>query len=393
MAVKEAIGVLERGVDAWNAWREQDPDRRADFSGADLSGVNLVRANLRNANLSGANLTGANLIEATLDEANLTGANLFRAALMRASLYDADLPGAKLAEANLHNANLEQAGLERANLTRASLRRAQLFDTFLVEANLTGADLNEAIIRESRLINANLDGVSLSRAYLIGTDFAGADFSHVQLWDTVLANLDLSQTKGLDTCDHLGPSIIDHRTLQRSGQLPLSFLRGCGLPDNLIEYLPALFNQPIQFYSCFISYSSQDDEFAQRLHADLQNSGVRCWFAPHDLPIGARTRDTIDVAVRVRDKLLVILSANSIKSDWVEEEVETALEEERNSDNRRTILFPIRIDDAVFQTQRAWARKLRRERNIGGFTEWKNHDAYSKAFKRLLRDLKVEPAA
>jgi hypothetical protein len=99
------------------------------------------------------------------------------------------------------------------------------------------------------------------------------------------------------------------------------------------------------------------------------------------------------VAVRVRDKLLVVLSANSIKSDWVEEEVETALEEERNSENRRTILFPIRIDDAVFQTQRAWARKLQRERNIGDLTDWKDHDAYSKAFERLLRDLKVELTA
>jgi hypothetical protein len=45
----------------------------------------------------------------------------------------------------------------------------------------------------------------------------------------------------------------------------------------------------IQYYSCFISYSSKDDAFAKRLHADLQNTGVRCWFAPHDLPIGAKT--------------------------------------------------------------------------------------------------------
>jgi hypothetical protein len=39
-------------------------------------------------------------------------------------------------------------------------------------------------------------------------------------------------------------------------------------------------DQPIQFYSCFISYNSKDQKFAQRLHDDLQNSGVRFWFAP-----------------------------------------------------------------------------------------------------------------
>jgi hypothetical protein len=43
---------------------------------------------------------------------------------------------------------------------------------------------------------------------------------------------------------------------------------------------------------------------------------VRCWFALHGLPIGAKTWDAIDVAMRVRDKLLLILSKNAIASDW-----------------------------------------------------------------------------
>jgi isopentenyl diphosphate isomerase/L-lactate dehydrogenase-like FMN-dependent dehydrogenase len=76
--------------------------------------------------------------------------------------------------------------------------------------------------------------------------------------------------------------------------------RGVGLPDNLIEYLPSLFNQAIQHYSCFISYSAKDQEFANRLHAELQNKGVRCWFAPHDMPIGGKIRDEIDTAIRLR---------------------------------------------------------------------------------------------
>jgi len=62
----------------------------------------------------------------------------------------------------------------------------------------------------------------------------------------------------------------------------------------LIEYLPSLLNQAIQHYSCFISYSAKDQDFAERLHADLQNKGVRCWFAPHDMPIGGKIRDEID---------------------------------------------------------------------------------------------------
>jgi hypothetical protein len=193
----------------------------------------------------------------------------------------------------------------------------------------------------------------------------------------------------LETCIHQGPSIIDHRTLRKSGRLPLPFLRGVGLPDRLIEYLPSLLNQAIQHYSCFISYSAKDQEFAERLHADLQNKDVRCWFAPHDLPIGAKTWDAIDQAMKLRDKLLLILSKNSIDSEWVEDEVQKAFAEER--DRKALVLFPVRIDDVVMETPEPWARKLRDQRHIGDFRRWKDHDAYKGSLERVLRDLTITP--
>ena len=199
-------------------------------------------------------------------------------------------------------------------------------------------------------------------------------------------NVDFTSVTGLETCVHRRPSIIDYRTIQKSGSLPLAFLRGVGLPDSLIEYLPSLLNQAIQYYSCFISYSSEDQDFADRVHADLQNNGVRCWFAPHDMPIGGKILDEIDVAIRLRDKVLLILSEHSIKSDWVEDEVSKAFEEERK--RGQIVLFPLRIDDAVMDTNEAWAAKLRAQRHIGDFRQWKDHDGYKKSFERVLRDLK-----
>jgi hypothetical protein len=302
--------------------------------------ANLSCASLSAANLTSANLSGANLIHADLSDAILIGATLIGADLTAAGLIHADL-----SEANLHAADLKGTYLKGADLTGLNLRRA----------NLTGANL----------INANL--------------------TKAQLDETVFADVDLTSVIGLDTCIHKGPSTIDHRTLQKSGPLPLSFLRGVGLPDNLIEYLPSLLNQPIQHYSCFISYSSKDDEFAHRIHADLQNKGVRCWFAPHDLPIGAKTWDAIDEAIKLRDKLLLVLSKNSIGSDWVEDEVQKAFAEER--DRKELVLFPVRIDDAVMGTPEPWARKLRDQRNVGDFRKWKDHDAYKQSFERVLRDL------
>jgi hypothetical protein len=58
----------------------------------------------------------------------------------------------------------------------------------------------------------------------------------------------------------------------------------------MITYNKSLVGQPFQYYSCFISYSSRDEALAQRLHADLQVDGVRCWFAPEDLKIGDEFR-------------------------------------------------------------------------------------------------------
>ena len=105
------------------------------------------------------------------------------------------------------------------------------------------------------------------------------------------------------------------------------------------------------------------------------------------MPIGGEILDEISEAIRLRDKVLLILSEHSIKSDWFEDEVTKAYEEERK--RKQTVLFPIRLDDAVMKTGEAWAAKLRRARNIGDFTRWRDHDAYKTSFDRVMRDLKA----
>ncbi len=155
----------------------------------------------------------------------------------------------------------------------------------------------------------------------------------------------------------------------------------------MIENVGALKGDPIQFYSCFISYSSKDNAFARRLHADLQNNGVRCWFAPEHMKIGDKIRPAIHDAIRLYDKLLLILSKDSVHSQWVEDEVERALEKERRDGS--TVLFPIRLDDSVMEIDRGWPVTLRNSRHIGDFRHWKDHESYQAAFDRLLRDLKA----
>ena len=90
----------------------------------------------------------------------------------------------------------------------------------------------------------------------------------------------------------------------------------------------------------------------------------------------------------MQDKLLLILSEHSVESRWVAYEVETALSREIRQE--REILFPIRIDDAVFHSVTDWSRELREERHIGDFTQWSDPEHYQTVFHRLLRDLKTQ---
>src|SRR6185312_2663634 len=153
--------------------------------------------------------------------------------------------------------------LSGADLGEADLSGANLIRVNLIGVNFTGADLRAADVSHAGLMRANFTDTNLS----------GVNFSSTWLSETVFGDSNLTDAVGLETCVHMGPSILDHRTFLKSGQLPLAFLRGCGLPDTLIEYLPSLLNQPIQFYSCFISYSHHDKDFARRLHDALQGKG------------------------------------------------------------------------------------------------------------------------
>src|ERR1039458_10326925 len=239
-------------------------------------------------------------------------------------------------------------------------------------------------LREVHLSWADLSEANLRGAHLTGSDLTGASIGYTTFGDN-----DLSEVKGLETVLHRGPSTIGIDTFYLShGNIPLAFLRGAGVPENFIENMGSLTGKALEFYSCFISYSTKDQEFADRLHADLQNKGVRCWFAPHDLKIGDRFQEKIEQSIRVYEKLPIILSENSVNSDWVEREVQAAMEKERRSPGD-TVLFPIRLDDAVMESNRAWAADIRRTRHIGDFRKWKDHDSLKNAFERLLRDLQT----
>jgi hypothetical protein len=143
----------------------------------------------------------------------------------------------------------------------------------------------------------------------------------------------------------------------------------------------------IEYYSCFISYSRYDQEFARRLHDDLREVGVRSWLDAKELKTGAPWREHIDKALQAHDKVLLILSKASMQSSWVRLEVKNALRLER--ERQKTVLFPVRLDDAIFEVSGVEEIDLLKEKQIVDFRDWQDKRLYQRAFSYLVRDLAI----
>ena len=346
---EEVIKLLRggiKGVDEWNRQRglaERIPDpTEATGSGAARTFGDLlqcvmgrkVKVDLAGADLAGADLAGADLAGADLVGADLTGANLSYADLRRANLEHARLDGAKLVYANLDEANLNAVSLRNANLKNSILIGADLIDADLSGAELVGADFTDADLSGTNLRYAELRHANLTNANLKQSDLWWANLSLAKLRGAVatsaccgltsFADVDLSDVIGLDSIEHTAHSTIGTDTLFLSrGKIPEAFLRGCGVPDALISYLPSIIGamSPIQFYSCFISYSREDEQFATLLRSKMREHGLRVWFAREDVKGGQKLHEQIDEAIQITDRLLLVLSEQSINSSWVQHEI------------------------------------------------------------------------
>jgi uncharacterized protein YjbI with pentapeptide repeats len=385
MANPEHLKILEQGVETWNDWRIKNEEIKPYLEKADLVGADLKNADLRKADLRGARLGGADLRDANLGESDLRDAYLGEADLSRAYFMGADLRCAYLRAAFLVGANIERTDLMQADL---------------VEADLSNARLIEAILNNADLRGAHLIGADLRGAYLMGADLGGAEFDDANLAEAVFGNttlpyLSLDKISGLEKAVHQAPSHISTE----------SFLRGCGLSDFEVEYAklynPNLNNQEIneilyriydlrakrsiQISPLFISYSHTDNSFVDNIGNKLNQLGIRFWRDIHHATAGPLEKQ-IDLAIRYNPTVLLILSENSLQSDWVEHEVNTARDLEKEM--KRNMLCPIALDDSWKDSP--WPKRIMEQvmkYNILDFSKWEDESVFEKQFRKLLDGL------
>jgi len=240
----------------------------------------------------------------------------------QSSSIHADFSGANLSEANLAGADLQYANLCGTVLSRTNLCGANLF-----AARLAGADLRWASLR----------GAMLQLANLTGAVFQATNLEHANL----------RYAKGLESCQHLAPSSIDYwplHTLSESKDIPVAFLRGCGLGLDFVEYLVSLQNAPAQVNSCFITYITADSLFARRLHDALRTLRIRCWL--DERQIVSDNSNRLGRRSRMWDKELLCCSEHSLTTFWIAQEILAAIDGEREFETPS--LWPLDIDGYLF---------------------------------------------
>lgn len=206
MANPEHVAMLKQGVEAWNQWRERNPDLTPDLRDANLKGLEFRGSfvsvperstanrlvfrkripNMRGVNLRGADLRGANFARADFRGAELTSGPVFT-----------ELGGKKIFEG--------VAQLQEANLQLSDFRQVFLYGADLHRANLSGADFRGTDLREATLVGTTMVGTKIQGADLRGASVFGCSVWEIEL-DNKTKQTDLVITQVAEptvTCDNL----------------------------------------------------------------------------------------------------------------------------------------------------------------------------------------------
>lgn len=92
-------------------------------------------------------------------------------------------------------------------------------------------------------------------------------------------------------------------------------------------------------YDVFVSYSSQQRNFADALVHALEEAKIRCWIAPRDICGGESYPVAIARGLAETKITLFIASAESMKSPWCNNEITESI-------SLKHIVVPCRIDDS-----------------------------------------------
>jgi hypothetical protein len=130
----------------------------------------------------------------------------------------------------------------------------------------------------------------------------------------------------------------------------------------------------------FISYSSLDRVITRKIDARLKKEGFSIWLDEHQLLVGDPLAKEISTAISRAKAVLVVVSANSIKSRWLKYELNIATERMIKGECR---VIPVVIDDVQLlpEVQGLMYADLRKSFKYGirGIISALDHEAHKSA--------------
>lgn len=298
MANKKHHHMFMQGAKVWNAWRKEHPDLRPNLRGIDI-GINTTEY------LRYRDRGEDSLILSKFDNFTLNSVKLSAEELVGINLSDTDLR-----DANFWLVNFSHADLRGANLAGAYLR-----DTNFYRANLKGTNLRRSLLRGTLFTS---------------TCLAEADFSLAELNDTKFQYVDLSATKGLETCRWPYPEIDVATLLLSNGSIPDVLLHHVDFSQALIDYSRSLTSSSIESngntspsghlpLKLFYCYAREDENLREQLEKHLsllKHEGLIVTWCDREITAGEYYEQKILLNIETSDIFLALVSPAFMSSNY-----------------------------------------------------------------------------
>lgn len=100
--------------------------------------------------------------------------------------------------------------------------------------------------------------------------------------------------------------------------------------------------------SIFLSHNSVDKPFVRKLANDLRRNGHYAWVDEAEINIGDSLIEKIEAGIDTMEYIGVVISSNSIESEWVKREVRLALTQEISG--KRVKVLPLLLEKVTIPT-------------------------------------------
>lgn len=129
--------------------------------------------------------------------------------------------------------------------------------------------------------------------------------------------------------------------------------------------------------SIFLSHNSKDKFFVRELAERLSKMGVKVWIDEAEIKVGDSLTEKIGKAIEEMDFVGVVLSQNSINSQWVQKELQIALQEEFRK--KRVVVLPLLLEPVELPA-------FLKDKLYADFT---TPEKFKESFPKLLKALKI----